>query len=92
MSQSELISWQTLSGETTTVQGYLVTPQVQSLQLNLPFGRFVWSRPVAVVVEKDGLRERVAINDVTRTAQLVIYVAAIVLIWRRWRSGAKEVK
>ncbi|MFW6068715.1 MAG: hypothetical protein ACOC9E_03945 [Chloroflexota bacterium] len=92
MSQNELISWKTLSGETTTVQGYRVTPQVQSLHLNLPFGGFVWSRPVALMVEKEGMRERVPIIDATRIAQLFIYLAATVLIWRRWRSGAREVK
>lgn len=91
MSQSKVISWRTLSGETTAVQGYHVTPQVQSLQVKLPFGGFVWSRPVAVVVEKDGLRERVAITDVTRIAQLLIYATAVVLIWRRWRTGVKDV-
>lgn len=90
MSQSKLISWQTLSGDTTTVQGYRVTPQVQSLQLNLPFGGFVWSRPVALVVEREGVRERIPIIDVTRVAQLFIYASAIVLVWRRWRSGARD--
>ncbi len=56
-------------------QGKLtVTPEAQALVLRLPFMGFVWNRPVAVVVEQDGRRERYAILDVTRVVVLAMAV------------------
>ena len=52
-----------------------VTPESQALALRLPFMGFVWNRPVAVVVEQDGRRERYAIFDVTRAAVLAMAAA-----------------
>ena len=45
-----------------------ITPQAQALVVRFPFGGFVWNRPVAVLVERDGRRERFPIFDVTRFA------------------------
>jgi hypothetical protein len=53
-----------------------VTPEAQALVVSLPYMRFVWNRPVAVVVEQDGRRERIQIFDVTRTAILTMIGAA----------------
>jgi len=43
-----------------------VTPVSQALSVNLPFFRWVWNRPVAVLVDRDGQTERLPIVDVTR--------------------------
>ncbi len=49
-----------------------ITPQAQALTIRLPYGGFVWNRPVAVVVEADGRRERIPIFDVTRAAVMAM--------------------
>lgn len=61
-----LIQWETLSGEATTVGDIIVTPQSRHFSIRLPFGAFVWNRPAAIVVERNGQSERIAIVDVTR--------------------------
>jgi len=53
-----------------------ITPQAQALVVRLPYCGFVWNRPVAVLVETDGRRERFPILDVTRVAVLTIAVAS----------------
>lgn len=49
-----------------TAGGVTVTPQSQALIVNLSFFRFVWNRPVAVLVDRGGQTERLPIVDVTR--------------------------
>lgn len=44
-------SWETKRGEPVQVGDWVVTPQSQVLAVQLPFGGFVWHRPVSVVVE-----------------------------------------
>jgi hypothetical protein len=68
----DIIQWRTVSGSPVTVGGVTVIPQSQALTLRWPFGGFVWNRPVAILVERGGLRsvERVPVVDVTRIAQL----------------------
>ena len=56
------------SGKTITKGEITVTPEAQSLIVKLPFWGFVWHRPVALVVEKDGRQERIPIFDATRAA------------------------
>lgn len=56
-----------------------VTPETQSLVVKLPYMGFVWNRPVAVVVEEDGRRERFPIIDVTRAAVLGMAASGVLL-------------
>lgn len=53
-----------LVGETT------VTPQSRVLTVRWPGGGWVWNRPVAVQVEKNGQVSRLPILDITRIAQI----------------------
>lgn len=88
MNLKKLIAWQTTSGETVRAHGYTVTPQAQSLSVSLPFGGFVWNRPVAVLVERDGQSQRISILDLTRLTQLSIWIPVLlltVLLWLRSR-------
>ena len=54
------------TGSPVEVGEYRLTPQSQSVSLRLPFGGFVYNRPVAVLVEKGENVERIPIVDVTR--------------------------
>lgn len=84
MNQRRIIEWRTASGKPTTVQGVTVTPQSQALQITLPWGGFVWNRPVAVVARRGDDEQRIPLIDVTRTAQLSIYAAAFFLTLLFW--------
>ena len=66
------VQWQTISGSPVTVGDVTVTPQSQALIVRWPFGGFVWNRPVAILVERDGPHfvERMRVVDVTRMVQL----------------------
>jgi hypothetical protein len=57
-----------------------LTPEASALELRLPFGRFAWNRPVAVLVEREGRVERVRIVDVTRIVQIALWAVAV-LAW-----------
>ena len=55
----------------------VVTGRVQTVVVELPFARFDWSRPTGLVIERAGRRDSLSIVDVTRLAQLSIWVAAL---------------
>jgi hypothetical protein len=74
----EKFKWQTMSGETVTVDGITVTPESQALTVRWPHGGWVWNRPVAVSVERREETKRIPIVDVTRAAQLGLYGLALV--------------
>lgn len=78
----------TFRGQSARKDNIEITPVSQTLFLNLPFYRLVWSRPVAVLVSKDGTEERLAIVDVTKLVQIVLLTigagsAILGLIWSR---------
>jgi hypothetical protein len=77
----DIIQWQTVSGNPVTVGDVTVTPQSQALTVRWPFGGFVWNRPVAILVERDGSRfvERMRVVDVTRIIQLGLLGFGLVL-------------
>jgi len=92
----DVVQWQTILGEEVTIDDVTLTPQSQALTLRWPKGGFVWNRPVAVLVERDGQTERVPVVDVTRIAQLtllglgfVFFVVALMLSVRK-RSDKNE--
>jgi hypothetical protein len=69
----EFFQRQTLLGKEITAGDITVTPQSQAITLRWPGGGWVWNRPIAVLVERDGNVERVPIIDVTRMAQAGLY-------------------
>ena len=80
-SADSFFQWDTVSGEPITVDGVTVTPESQALTLRWP-GRsvgYVWNRPVAVLVDRGDGVERVPIVDLTKLAQVAIFVLGIVL-------------
>jgi hypothetical protein len=89
----DVLQWQTISGEEVTIGDVTLTPQSQALTLRWPNGGFVWNRPVAVLVGRDGQTERVPVVDVTRIAQLtllglglVFFTVAVILSIRKRRD------
>jgi hypothetical protein len=66
----EVFQWQTLAGDKVTVGDLTVTPQSQALTSRWPKGGFVWNRPTAILVERDGQAEHIPIVDVTRLTQV----------------------
>ncbi len=67
---ADWLQWQTIDGDPITVGNVTVTPQSQALIVRWPFGGFIWNRPIAVLVDRNGRRERIPIVDTTRLLQL----------------------
>lgn len=79
MSLREYISLETVDGDMSTFGEYQITPQAQALSVHLPFAGFVWNRPIAVTVRKDGVDWRIPIVDVTRVTQISFFGLAMLL-------------
>jgi hypothetical protein len=87
MKPMKFVSWERQRGELIKVGDLTITPESQVLQIRLPFGGYVWHRPVQVVVEADGAPEAVSgrdlqtipIPDVTRRALWVILGLSILV-------------
>ncbi|MFN0070185.1 MAG: hypothetical protein ACKVVP_01685 [Chloroflexota bacterium] len=67
------------AGDSTTFGPYTVTPEVRMFVWRGAHGGIVWSVPSAVLVERAGQTERVAITDVTRVLQLLLLGIVIAL-------------
>ena len=68
----KMFQLQTHSGEAVIIGDTTVTPQSQALTLRWPNGGYVWNRPLAVLVERDGDTERIPIMDITLVAQAAL--------------------
>jgi hypothetical protein len=79
MQLKDLIQWQKISGQAVVINGFTLTPQSQALIVRLPFAAFVWNLPTALLVERNGQVEHLAIVDVTRTLQLGLVGLSIAL-------------
>ena len=75
-----MVRLRTISGEPISAGGVTVTPLSRALELRLPFGAFVWHRPVALLVRREGRVDRVPIVDVTRRVQLGILISTAVVV------------
>ena len=75
---SKYFKWEPVTGEPQVVGDRVIRLQAQAIMLNTPFGGFLWNRPTAVLVEKDGITDEVPIVDVTRKALIGIGVMGMV--------------
>jgi hypothetical protein len=73
-----MVRVQTLSGDPLSVREATVTPQSRAIVVRWPRGGWVWNRPLAVLVEREGETERIPIVDVTRLAQLGLFALSMV--------------
>lgn len=69
---TDFVQLQTTAADPIVVGDTRVTPQAQALVVRLPFGGFVWNRPIAVLVERDDMTRRIPIVDVTRLVQIAL--------------------
>lgn len=74
---AQYVSWKPVTGEPQVVGDQVIRLQGQAISLRTPFGGFVWNRPTAVLVEKDGVTDEVPIMDVTRYALIGIGVMGV---------------
>jgi hypothetical protein len=72
------VNWKPVAGEPQVLGDQTIRLQAQAISLITPFGGFVWNRPTAVLVEKDGYTDEVPIVDVTRYALISIGVMGMV--------------
>ncbi len=81
------------TGSATQVGAFRITPQSQSISLHLPFGGFVYNRPLAVLVERDGTVDRVPIVDLTQVVLIALagfsFFFAMVLAGRSATRAAR---
>ena len=90
--RSRRLALRTLNGDPVNAGGVTVTPQLLALTLRLPFASFVWQRPAAVIVERDGRTTRLPIRDATRLVQCALIGVGVLLalIGRLLVLGRKE--
>lgn len=74
----DMVRVQTLSGDPLSVREVTVTPQSRAVVVRWPKGGWAWNRPLAVLVEREGVTERIPIVDVTRLAQLGLFALSMV--------------
>ncbi len=78
---SKFLQWQTHTGQPLTIGDMIVTPQAQALVARFPRGGFVWNRPVALLIARDGQPlQRIPIVDVTRLAQIGLLLSAVMFV------------
>jgi len=75
---SKYFSWEPVIGKPQVIGDRVIRLQSQAISLNTPFGGFLWNRPTAVLVEKDGITDEVPIVDATRYALISIGVMGVV--------------
>ena len=69
-----------LNSEALTVNGNHLTLQSQKIGIKHRLGEFVWIRPAAVLVERDGLVSRIPILDVTRILTLFLWSLTLAFV------------
>ncbi len=67
------VEYRIRDGRPIVVGDLTVTPRCRALAVRLPFGGYVWNRPVGVLVERDGRVERLPIFDLTRVLQIALF-------------------
>ena len=77
---NDLVQWHKASGQPVVVHDLTLTPQSQVLIVRFPWGAWVWHRPTAVQVERNGRVERLPIVDLTRLIQLGLVSLGVVMI------------
>lgn len=77
---SKFLQWQTHAGQPMVIGNARVTPQSQAFVMRFPRGGFVWNRPVALLIARDGQPlQRIPIVDVTRLVQISLLLSTVIL-------------
>jgi hypothetical protein len=81
------------NGEPTTIGDVTVTLRSRTFVVRLPFGGFVWNRPIGVTVRRGEDVEELPIRDWTRVIQIVCagVLVALLLASRIIYNSKKEI-
>lgn len=79
--RSRWIETATQSGPTVEQAEFTATLQSWSLTAAWPGGGWVWNRPRAVIVEREGSQERIPIYHVTLLVQIALFVLALAVAY-----------
>jgi len=72
MKLREMVEWQQHAGDTLSLGNVSLTPLSQALVIRTSIGGYVWNRPVAVLVQRDGQEQRLPILNVILMARLAM--------------------
>jgi hypothetical protein len=86
------VQLQTRSAEPLLLGNVTLIPQAQALVVRWPHGGWVWNRPVAVLVERNGQVERIPIRNITKLIQWSLLAFTIGFIALTWIQTRKERK
>ena len=75
-----LVQLKTIRGEPIEHMDFALRPVSQSLVIKLPFGGYVWNRPVAIEVHESGKSRRIPIVDVTLLTQISLLFSSIATV------------
>jgi hypothetical protein len=76
----DVVRWERMDGPPVASPFGTVTPEARALVVRFPFGGYVWTKPVAIRIERLGKTERIPIPDPTRQAQIRL-IALIALVF-----------
>ena len=73
--QNFSVSWRTITAEPITINDTAVVPEAQALTVRWPNGGWVWNRPTAVYIYRQGQNQRLPIVDITKLTLIALGVA-----------------
>jgi len=80
MHGGRVIEWSHSSASPVTVGDTTVTPLARAVTVRWPGGGAVWSAPAAVIVEREGSRDRISIANVNRRILWGLRLSAVALV------------
>ena len=84
---SKYVRWENHKGNPVIAGETTVTPESQSLILQVPYFHFSWSRPASVYVDDGQQQQRIRVMDLTRIIQLGIFAAGLITAASLWVMG-----
>jgi hypothetical protein len=76
------MSWYSVDGPPLRAGDLTITPRSRVLRVQLGRAAFAWGTPTSVLIERGGVTQRQRIVDITRIAQVLLLLEAVVLIGR----------
>lgn len=80
MRGGRVIEWRDSAGSPATVGDATLMPVARSFIVRWPAGGAVWSGPTAIIVEREGMTDRLPIVDVNRRILWGLRLGALAII------------
>jgi hypothetical protein len=91
LSMFDVVRWERIDGSPVASPFGTVTPEARAVVVRFPFGGYVWAKPVAVRIEREGVTQRLPIPDPTRQAQIgLIALIALVFVLSAVIAGKRK--